>query len=167
MDYRQTLEQQYVQRIQDILTPLLGYGRVRAKVSADLDFTSFEQTQEMYNPELQSLRSEQSMEEKRKLGGNASGVPGSLSNTAPTNASLQQSKNNNNPNAKNNTQVNNANVDVDASDYRKQSTKNFELDKTISHTKNQPGTIKRITVAVLVDDKPTLNPKTKKWKSNP
>lgn len=171
MDYRQTLEQQYVQRIQDILTPLLGYGRVRAKVSADLDFTSFEQTQEIYNPELQSLRSEQSMEEKRKVGGNATGVPGSLSNTAPANTNLQQSKNNNNnnnPNAKNNTQVsNNTDVDVEASDYRKQSTKNFELDKTISHTKNQPGAIKRLTVAVLVDDKPTLNAKTKKMEVKP
>lgn len=166
MDYRQTLEQQYVQRIQDILTPLLGYGRVRAKVSADLDFTSFEQTQEIYNPELQSLRSEQSMEEKRNVGGNASGVPGSLSNTAPANANLQQNKGNN-PNAKNSTQVSNADVDVQASDYRKQSTKNFELDKTISHTKNQPGTIKRLTVAVLVDDKPALNPKTKKMEVKP
>lgn len=170
MDYRQTLEKQYVQKIQDILTPLLGYGRVRAKVSADVDFTSFEQTQEMYNPELPSLRSEQSMEEKHKVDSSASGVPGALTNSPPASASLQQSKNNNQGNnnqAGANKQLNSTNSNVDSSDFRTQSTKNFELDKTISHTKNQPGTIKRLTVAVLVDDRPVLNAKTKKMEVKP
>ncbi|ARG99744.1 flagellar basal-body MS-ring/collar protein FliF [Legionella micdadei] len=176
MDYRQMLEQQYVQKIQDILTPLLGYGRVRAKVAADIDFTSFEQTQESYNPELPSLRSEQKVEEKRTSGSSASGVPGSLSNTPPANAALQQSKNNapargaqgaNQGNQARNQQANAAKSNTESSDYRTQSTRNFELDKTISHTKNQPGTIKRLTVAVLVDDKQVIDPKTKKMIAKP
>lgn len=168
MEYRQTLEQQYVQKIQDIVTPFLGYGRVKAKVAADMDFTSFEQTQEMYNPELPSLRSEQNMQEKHSAGTAATGVPGSLSNTPPANASLQQKNNKNTPqNQAAPQQAATANTDTQSSDYRTQITKNFELDKTISHTKNQPGTIKRLTVAVLVDDRPVWDPKTKKMISKP
>ncbi|ASQ45416.1 flagellar basal-body MS-ring/collar protein FliF [Legionella clemsonensis] len=163
MEYRQTLEHQYVQKIQDILTPLLGFGRVKAKVSADIDFTAFEQTQEMYNPESQSLRSEQKMEEKRNVGSTPSGVPGALSNTPPANAALQPNKNNNNDN----NQISNNTDTAQGNDFRTQTTKNFELDKTISHTKNQPGTIKRLTVAVLVDDRAVLNPKTKQMETQP
>ncbi|WED43792.1 flagellar basal-body MS-ring/collar protein FliF [Legionella cardiaca] len=168
MDYRQTLEQQYVQKIQDILTPLLGYGRVKAKVSADIDFTAFEQTQEMYDPESQSLRSEQKTEEKRNIGSTPSGVPGSLSNAPPANAGLQAQQQPQQQNAnKNNNQITNNTDAVEGSDFRSQSTKNFELDKTISHTKNQPGTIKRLTVAVLVDNRTVFNPKTKKDETKP
>lgn len=161
-DYRQNLEHQYTQKIQDILTPMLGYGRVRAKVSADIDFTSYEQTQEMFNPELPSLRSEQKMEEKRNSANDAVGVPGTLSNIpqqppaltakTPAGANPQQ------PPATDSSQ---------SSDVRTQSTKNFELDKTISHTKNQPGTIKRLSVAVLVDNPAVLDEKTKKMVKKP
>lgn len=169
LDYRQTLEQQYTQKIQDILTPIFGIGRVKAKVSADIDFTSYEQTQELFNPELPALRSEQTMEEKR----NASvtgpgGVPGTLSNLPqPTSGG---GANRNIP-ARGRPQVNSslqAGVqDVDSRDTRSQSTKNFELDKTVSHTKNQPGTIKRLSVAVLVDNRAALNAKTKKLEKVP
>lgn len=164
-DYRQSLEQQYAQKIQDILTPLLGYGRVKAKVSADVDFTSFEQTQEIYNPQATVLRSEQTMMEKREAGtGGQGGVPGALSNRAPANANLQAA---NQPGQANNqmlatSQTNN----FEAGAMKTQSTKNFELDKTISHTRNQPGTIKRLSVAVLVDNKrQVLNPETKKMET--
>ncbi|MDP3269293.1 MAG: flagellar basal-body MS-ring/collar protein FliF [Legionella sp.] len=157
LDYRQTLEQQYAHKIQDILTPILGYGRVRAKVSADIDFTSYEQTQELFNPELPSLRSEQKMEEKRDTIEEASGVAGSLSNTPQPNGALgpknQQAQN---------TPPQNATNQSEAKDIRTQSTRNFELDKTVSHTKNQPGTIKHLSVAVLVDNRMVMNPKTKK-----
>lgn len=163
MDYRQSLEQQYAQKIQDILTPLLGFGRVRAKVSADVDFTSFEQTQEMFNPETGALRSEQTMEEKRNAGAQQSGVPGALSNTPPQNAGLQQNgQNNNRPVGLASNQDS-----MQSSDFQKQSTKNFEVDKTISHTRNQPGTIKRLTVAVLVDNRPVYDEKTKKMVMTP
>lgn len=165
MDYRQSLEQQYAQKIQEILTPFLGFGRVRAKVSADVDFTSFEQTQEMFNPETGALRSEQLMEEKRNVGAQQTGVPGALSNTPPQNAGLQQ----NSPNAKqplaNNLATNQDSLQ--SNDFQKQSTKNFEVDKTISHTRNQPGTIKRLTVAVLVDNRPVYDEKTKKMVMTP
>ncbi|KTD16468.1 flagellar MS-ring protein [Legionella jordanis] len=167
MDYRQSLEQQYVQKIQDILTPILGFGRVKAKVAADMDFTAFEQTQEVFNPESSAVRSEQTLEEKRNQS-SASGVPGALSNTPPANPTLQQNKNgNNNANNNNNKPGNTNQASTESGDVRSQTTKNYELDKTISHTKNQPGVIKRLTVAVLVDNKTELNPQTKKMENKP
>lgn len=168
LDYRQNLEHQYAQKIQDILTPILGYGRVRAKVSADIDFTSYEQTQEMFNPELPSLRSEQTMEEKRNVSNEAVGVPGTLSNTPKANPALTPKNappKNVPPNAQPQPQA--ASDTSQSIDSRTQSTKNFELDKTISHTKNQPGTIKRLTVAVLVDNKAVRDEKTKKMSKTP
>lgn len=174
MEYRQSLEKQYVQKIEDILTPLLGYGRVSAKVTADLDFTSYEQTQEMYNPEQPAVRSEQSLEEKRSSDGSASGVPGALSNLPPASASLQPTNGAQGNNAaqgqkgnNQNTGFSNTQTTAESSNYRTQRTRNYELDKTVSHTQNQPGMIKRLTVAVLVDDKPTLNTKTKKMEVKP
>ncbi|MFJ1267383.1 flagellar basal-body MS-ring/collar protein FliF [Legionella lytica] len=158
LDYRQNLERQYAQKIQDILTPLLGYGRVRAKVSADVDFTSYEQTQELFNPEQSSLRSEQTMQEKRNANSDAQGVPGSLSNTPQSNPALTGK----NPNAPANPQGQQSSETTQNTDVRTQSTKNFELDKTISHTRNQPGSIKRLSVAVLVDNPAVMDEKTKK-----
>ncbi|KTD51156.1 flagellar basal-body MS-ring/collar protein FliF [Legionella quateirensis] len=167
LDYRQTLEQQYSQKIQEILTPILGYGRVRAKVSADIDFTSYEQTQELFNPELPSLRSEQTMQEQRSATNDASGVAGSLSNTPQPNPALGQ-KNIPPKNAANGAVPQQTTTDqTKANDTRTQSTKNFELDKTVSHTKNQPGTIKRLSVAVLVDNRAVMNDKTKKMEKKP
>ncbi|WP_298626645.1 flagellar basal-body MS-ring/collar protein FliF [uncultured Legionella sp.] len=168
LDYRQSLEQQYSQKIQEILTPILGYGRVRAKVSADIDFTSYEQTQEVFNPEQSAVRSEQTMQEQRSSSNSASGVPGSLTNTPLPNPALgQKNVPPNNGAAANNQAQQNASAQSNGTDTRSQSTKNFELDKTVSHTKNQPGTIKRLSVAVLVDNKAVMNDKTKKMEKKP
>jgi flagellar M-ring protein FliF len=166
MDYRQNLEQQYAQKIQDILTPILGLGRVRAKVSADIDFTSYEQTQEMFNPELPSLRSEHTIEEKKSASNEASGVPGTVSNVPQANPQVQQggAQAAAKPGT---TGQQTSNDQSQAKDIRTQSTKNFELDKTISHTKKQPGTIKRLSVAVLVDNRAIMNEKTKKLEKKP
>lgn len=168
LDYRQSLEQQYSQKIQEILTPILGYGRVRAKVSADIDFTSYEQTQELFNPELSAVRSEQIMQEQRSASNIASGVPGSLSNTPQANPALAQ-KNipPKNGASGNNLAQQNTSEQSKGTDIRTQSTKNFEVDKTVSHTKNQPGTIKRLSVAVLVDNRAVMNDKTKKMEKKP
>lgn len=164
-EYRQSLEQQYAQKIQDILIPIFGRSRVKVKVSADIDFTTFEQTQELFNPELPALRSEQTMEEKRNASNGPGGVPGTLSNLPqPATGGRNQVGGGR---AQVNSSLQTGAQGVDNRDTRTQSTKNFELDKTISHTKNQPGTIKRLTVAVLVDNRATLNPKTKKMEKTP
>ena len=65
MDYSQKLEQRYIRRIEDILSPIVGLDGVRAQVVAEVDFTITEQTQERYNPDLAAVRSEQVQEDSR------------------------------------------------------------------------------------------------------
>ncbi|MBX9604572.1 MAG: flagellar M-ring protein FliF, partial [Gammaproteobacteria bacterium] len=88
-EYTRTLEQSYIDRVEDILSPLVGADGVRAQVTAALDFTDSEQTRESYNPDLQAVRSESSTEEERS-GDAANGVPGALSNQPPGPASAPE-----------------------------------------------------------------------------
>jgi flagellar M-ring protein FliF len=75
----------YAQRIQEMLTPLVGPGRVRAQVVAQVDMSTTEQTREQYNPQSQVVRSESVAEEAARNGaGTAGGVPGALTNQPPT-----------------------------------------------------------------------------------
>ena len=135
-EYTRKLEATYRQRIEDLLTPIVGPGRVRAQVFADIDFTATEKTRESYNPDLPALRSEQLV--KQTNGGVAvSGVPGALSNQPPAAGSTTA------PGA--------ANTGKTGSSSSR-TTRNYELDKTISHTRSSVGTIRKISVAVLVDD---------------
>lgn len=137
------IEKTYANRIEDLLTPLVGPGRVRAKVVASLDFTVTEETREAFNPALSVVRSEQINEEERlaSLAG-AQGVPGALSNQPPEEVA--------------------ATPEGDASrselsqplNSSRSSTRNFEVDRTISKTRPQSGTIQRLSVAVLVDGSP-------------
>jgi flagellar M-ring protein FliF len=157
MDYRFELEQNYARKIEEILTPIIGFGQVHAKVSADIDFTTSEQTRELYNPDLLALRSEQTMSEKRQVGTEVAGVAGALSNQAPAKPQTAQET----------TKSATTQAGVGANDIRRQTTKNYELDKTISHTKNRPGRIQRLTVAVLVGNRKEFNPKTKKLEAKP
>lgn len=153
LNYRNQVENAYVDKIQGILTPLVGMGKVRARVSADIDFTSSEKTHETFNPEKSVIRSEQIMEEKRLDASSSAGIPGALSNK---------------PNAASNDKAEASKDAVqEGMDTKKQATKNYELDKTISHTKYQPGTVKRLTVAVVVDNKEVIDPKTKEMSYKP
>ena len=81
-EFTRKLEDNLNQRVQRILEPVLGADNFQAEVSADLDFTAVEQTQELYNPDLIALRSEQTLDEEslNKVDG---GVPGALSNQPP------------------------------------------------------------------------------------
>ena len=141
-EYRKRVEEHYMKRIEDILSPVVGMGGVKAQVSADIDFTVTEQTQESFNPDLPAIRSEQTVEEKSTNGQNAGGVPGSLSNQPPGTAAAE-----------------NTNTEASGSSTRR-STRNYELDKTISHVRVGGGDIKRLSVAVVVDDKQETDPDT-------
>ena len=142
-EYRRKLEQYYIKRIEDILSPVVGASAVRAQVTADIDFTVTEQTQESYNPDLPAIRSEQVMEEKSTSSLEAGGIPGSLSNQPQTDAvtSSSEDKRQTNP-----------------SNSMRRSVRNYELDKTISHTRAGGNSIKRLSVAVVVDDERKENP---------
>src|ERR1700729_79910 len=77
------LEESYQQRIIELLEPMLGSGRVRATVTADIDYTVTEETHENYDPQKTAVRSEQTSSETRKGGDGAEGIPGALSNQPP------------------------------------------------------------------------------------
>lgn len=141
--YTQQLEQSYVERITDILTPILGVGAVQAQVAADIDFTIVESTSERYDPET-SIRSEQLVEELTSDGSAASGIPGTLSNQPPEELPAESAEQ-----TEETAQV--------PSRSSKREIRNYELDKTISHTTETPGTLKKISVAVVVDYKESLN----------
>lgn len=154
LDYVRSLEQYYIKRIENLLTPIVGPGGVRAQVAADVDLTVTEQTSERYLPDGK-IRSEQVVEESigGKAGNNApaSGVPGALSNqpgsdaanaaagTKPKGQALQETAGSESANAS------------------RRATRNFELDKVISHTKTTPGKILKLSVAVVVDHKRTMD----------
>ncbi|MEM0954977.1 MAG: flagellar basal-body MS-ring/collar protein FliF [Pseudomonadota bacterium] len=138
------LEQDYSQRILNILEPILGPGSVRAQVAADLDFTRIERTSEVYAPDPR-IRSEQTSEEtsNQRLAG---GVPGALASEPPVDsgASVQAS-------ADDATASSTQAVASSPARTSRRSTINYEMDKTISHVRETPGTLRSLSIAVLVD----------------
>ncbi|HHH42945.1 MAG TPA: flagellar basal body M-ring protein FliF [Gammaproteobacteria bacterium] len=156
--YNRKLESTYAERIRRLLEPIVGAGRVRASISADLDFTATERTQEVYNPgrpELRLLRSEQTSEDSTTGSAGASGVPGALSNQPPDETALQPTAGA--AVAGQDTGSQSTSSNVVPINNSKSSIRNYELDKTISHTKLASGTIRRLSIAVVLDDKQELD----------
>ncbi|MFT2110249.1 flagellar basal-body MS-ring/collar protein FliF [Marinomonas sp. 2405UD68-3] len=151
-DYTRKVEDVLLSRVNNILDPVVGSGRFQAEVSADVDFTSVEQTDEQFNPDLLALRSEQTLQENRTGAAN-SGVPGALTNQPPGAI-----------NAPEVADVNGANVGGDTAQTpgqsRQETVRNFELDRSISYTVRQQGTVRRLSVAVVVDDISSIDPET-------
>ncbi len=146
--YNRKLESTYADRIRRLLEPMVGSGRVKASVNADLDFTITERTQESFNPDLPALRSEQTSKDTSSRSSAASGIPGALSNQPPENGQLQPPG-----------QAGGA-TPAPASEPQNSSSRsvrNYELDKTVSHTKLATGTVRRLSIAVVIDDKQELN----------
>ena len=168
-DYSRRMESMLTQRVHNILQPVLGAGRYKAEVSADVDFSAVESTSEMFNPDQPALRSEQQVNEQRSSGSQSPlGIPGALSNQPPGAAGAPEQ-------AAGGAAAGGAIaagqplVDVNGqqvmdpvtgqpmlapfpADKREQSTRNFELDRSISYTKQQQGRLRRLSVAVVVDD---------------
>lgn len=148
-DYTRRLENNYIQRIEGLLSPIVGNGKVRAQVVADIDFTRMERTRESYNPDLPALRAEEVVEESNRSGA-PSGVPGALSNQPPE-AGTTDVEGAGDPAAQAGAAV--ANGEQSAGSSSRRSTRNYELDKTISHTRSSGGRIQRLSVAVVLDDR--------------
>lgn len=146
--YSQEVESSVIKRINGILEPVVGGGKFRAEVSADIDFTAVEQAAETFNPDLPAIRSEQTLNETRRAGDVAAGIPGALTNQPPGTAEAPE-------------QIDPATgqpvAPAEPTNNREQATRNYELDRTVSYTKHQQGTLKRLTVAVVVDDKVVMN----------
>lgn len=146
--YSKEVESSVIKRINGILEPVVGGGKFRAEVSADIDFTAVEQAAETFNPDLPAVRSEQTLNETRRAGDVAAGIPGALTNQPPGTAQAPE-------------QIDPATgqpvAPAQPTNNREQATRNYELDRTVSYTKHQQGTLKRLTVAVVVDDKVVRN----------
>lgn len=173
-DYSRRVESMLTQRVHNILQPVLGNDRYKAEVSADVDFSAVESTSEQFNPDQPALRSEQSTSEQRTAAnGPPQGVPGALSNQPPAPASAPQTTGGAAATAgaiqpgqplldANGQQIMDPATGQPMlapypADKRNQSTKNFELDRSISHTKQQQGRVNRLSVSVVVDDQVKVN----------
>jgi flagellar M-ring protein FliF len=150
-EYTRKLEESYQRRIIELLEPMVGPGRVKATVTADMDFTVTEETLENYDPAKTAVRSEQTSTEQRKGGGDAEGIPGALSNQPPgtsgTPVIAGASSTPGNPGT-----AQSAAAGSGPSSSAQRSTRNFEVDRTLSYVKKPVGVLKRLNVGVVLDD---------------
>lgn len=176
-DYTRRMETLFTQRVHNILQPVLGTGRYKAEVSADVDFSAVESTSEMFNPDQPALRSEQQVNEQRQSSLPPQGVPGALSNQPPGPAAAPQQAAGGGAAPAGPIAAGQPLVDANGqqimdpatgqpmlapypADKREQSTRNFELDRSISYTRQQQGRLRRLSVAVVVDDQVRVDPAT-------
>lgn len=142
-DYTRRVEETYIKRIEDLLAPIVGEGRVRAQVKAQIDFTRVERTEESYDPEPQALRSEQVFEETSSGPRTPAGIPGALTNQPPEAGTVD-------PQAQ---AAGEGRQPAAGGNSTRRATRNYELDKTISYTRTAGGQVQRLSVAVLIDDR--------------
>ena len=148
--YKKELEQNYAKRIEELLTPIYGINKIKAQVNADIEFAKSESAEELFDPDTQQVRSEQISDQRNEGSLSAAlGIPGALSNQPPAGGTVQQ-------------QATQENEDASAStkppvSTTQNTTRNYELDKTIRYTQEAKSLINRITVAIVVDDKDVIN----------
>jgi len=160
LKYIEEIQQSIVKRVESIISPIVGPKNVRAEASAEIDFSVQEQAAETYKPNQQpdaaAVRSMQSNETKSANGG-AAGVPGALSNqpppaaTAPITTEATSADANGQP-------ANSA----PPTNTEKNLTTNYEVDKTVSYRQQPMGGVKRLNVAVVVNNMPVVDKKTGK-----
>ncbi len=137
-EIEQKREHEYMDKIASILIPVVGLGNYTSQVDVAMDFTNTEETQRRYNSDLPALRSEMKVEDST-IGGALGGIPGALTNQPPLDSNIPENA------------VGNGQKKAMPSRKHTESTKNYELDEAISHTKQQTGVIRRISVSVALD----------------
>ncbi len=147
LKYVQEVERSYIKRIEDILTPVVGITNIRAQVAAQVDFNQTEQTSENFQPSNDPTRPyvrSQQTSESASGQANAVGVPGALSNQPPAPATAPLTT----------PAVSGASSSTGSPlNVRKDSTANYELDKTVQHVRKAVGAVRRLSVAVVVNQK--------------
>lgn len=151
--HKQRMEDLYRQRVIQILTPIVGEANVRSQVNLTLDFSQTETTVEDFDTRDKGPKTRSEvMSEDRNSAREAAGIPGTLSNTAP--AAPTTSLNTTTPPTK---------ASEDRSMIAARSTKNYELDRSVRHTKSATGGIERVSVAVVINERlPVAQPKNDK-----
>ena len=156
---KQALEDLYRQRVIQILAPIVGDANVRSQVNLNLDFSQTETTVEDFDTggKGPKTRSEVNSED-RNTSKEAAGIPGTLSNTAPVT-----------PTASLNTASTSPGTATDErSIIASRSTRNYEMDRQVRHTKSATGGVQRLSVAVVINERPPLaQPKNDKGEDQP
>ncbi|MEN9464844.1 MAG: hypothetical protein RL217_1025 [Pseudomonadota bacterium] len=144
LDYTKQVQETVAASINRLLQPVLGEQNYKAEVAADIDFSVQEQSQELFNPDLIALRSEQTLSEEKedKVEG---GIPGALSNQPPAQVTAPD-------------QALGAGAGSSApKTKRNEATRNYEVDRTLSYQQQQGGRLKRLTVGVVVNDRASVD----------
>ena len=156
LEYRMRLENIYRNRIQSLVTPIVGSGNINAQVNLEIDFTRKEVSQEIVDPDTIAIRSEQnSLNVTAKK--DAVGIPGAISNEPPQEATVNQEQN-----QAGLALSSNENQEDQEKFETKSSTdlKNYEVSKTYETVKNPSNLITRIDAALLIRDRKVINPDT-------
>ncbi|MCE3263764.1 MAG: flagellar M-ring protein FliF [Pseudoduganella sp.] len=147
LKYVQELQKQVAKQVESIITPIVGEGNVRAEAVADVDFSAIEQAAETYKPNsppaASAIRSQQSSETSGNANQNPGGIPGALSNQPPgvATAPLTTTPPGAAPGA----------TATAAAPSHKESTTNYEVDKTVRYEQKAMAGLKRMTVGVVVN----------------
>jgi flagellar M-ring protein FliF len=139
LQYLRELELGYIQRIETMLAKVLGPGKVVARVTAELDFSSSEREEESYDPGGRVIRSERSIEEGTGTE-QRGGIPGVVSNLSNDPKALAQQAGATDQNS------------------RRESVKNFEISRAVTRSAQARGKLVRLSTAVLVDGKVAETP---------
>jgi flagellar M-ring protein FliF len=148
LNYQNNIQSYYEKRIDSMIVPMLGSNKASVRVYANLDFTQQEEAKEQYDPDKKVIRSEQSTNESSGAGG-ASGAPGSLSNTPPTSDADKSA------------------ASTGGQTSRNESTKNYEVAKSVSYKKSNFAKVVSLSAAIVLDNENVLDPKTNKMISKP
>ncbi|WP_047533838.1 flagellar basal-body MS-ring/collar protein FliF [Methylotenera sp. N17] len=156
--YVDDMQSSIARRVESIITPIVGAKNVRAEASAEIDFSTTEQAAETYKPNYKqddmAIRSMQSNESSNGSGAEASGVPGALSNQPPPNSTAPIDTSADAAGAT-------ANAGGAATSTQKNTTTNYEVDKTVRYVQQPKGGVKRLHVAVVVNNMPVTDKKGK------
>jgi flagellar M-ring protein FliF len=140
------LEEDYSQRIVSLLTPLLGPGRVRAQVVAQIEMATTEEAREQYRPDSQIVRSEQTSEDVSGGAAGPQGVPGALTNQPPQGGVALP------PGEEPAASVQATAAGTAPENASRQATRNYEIDRTVAYTRQPAGRLQRLSAAVVIDN---------------
>jgi len=147
--YVQQMEQMYTKRVIDILEPVVGRSNIKAQVTAEVDFSRTESTQEQHRPnqnaEAGAIRSQQVLESNSNQADPTppTGVPGASTNQPPQPGAAPI----NGPNPA----LTAAGASKSVNNSKRESITNYEVDKTVRVTRGNSGTVKRLTAAVVIN----------------
>lgn len=162
LKYVKDMQQQVIKQVESIIIPIVGEGNVRAEATADVDFSQVEQAAETYKPNsppnASAIRSQQSVETNGAGNNNPGGIPGALSNQPPGTATAPLNQTATPAAAPAPGTPPGAVASTGSGNSHKESTTNYEVDKTVRYEQRGMGALRRLTVAVVVNYKRNVGP---------